>query len=951
MTFRACLPFLCATLLAAAEAPRFERDVLPVFTKYCFTCHGQSSPKLGLDLRTAATAMRGSHNGPVVIKGKPDESLLWKKVSSRAMPPAIYGQKVPDADLETIKAWISAGAPSDEPVGAPARAAAEQRERFELELQPIFKASCMPCHGAQSPAAGLRLIATADVLKGSANGPVIVEGFSERSLLVRRVANHSMPPPGAGKPLTESQVRAIREWIDRGNFSESADSNSADRPFTSLEAPPITASQRQFWAFRKPTAVAPPNVKAKRRVRNAIDNFILAKLESKQLSFSEDVAAAKLARRAYFDLLGLPPTPEQIDEFVSDRAPGAYERLLDRLLASPHYGERWGRQWLDAAGYVDTTGKDFLPAKAEYADGMWRYRDYVIRAFNNDKPWDRFLTEQIAGDELADWRNAPKFTPEIIELLTATGYLRNILDITEEDISNLPVERYEALFKLMEKVSSSTFGLTAGCARCHSHKFDPISQRDYYRMLAVFTTSYNPADWIQPQNRHLYTVSKTDQVEIERRNKEIDAPIVEWQKQLAELRRPYEARVLDEKLKTIPEVLRADTKAALETAADKRDDVQKYLVSKFNKTLAVTSKDTDALLNEPDRAAVAKLDAEVAAAEARKTKLEKIQALWDVGTPPSIRLLQRGSAEAPGPRVTPGFLEILSEPENTDAVKPAQAQGATSGMRLAFAQWLVSPEHPLTARVIVNRIWQGHFGAGLVATPDNFGTSGAPPSHPELLDYLAVDFMKNGWSAKRLHKLIMTSTAYRQSALQGSQPWLEHARTIDPDNALLWRMNLRRLDAETLRDSVIAVSGKLDTTMGGPPIQLEMREDGLQVVSTKEPENAQWRRSVYLTSRRNYPLSFLGVFDFPSIDTNCARRVPSTTPLQSLTLLNDSFVLDAASAFAGRAKENVDAAYRIALSRRPTQQERELAAEYLKSMPFQSLAQTLLMSNEFLYVD
>ncbi|MEP7363924.1 MAG: DUF1553 domain-containing protein [Acidobacteriota bacterium] len=951
MKLRIALPFLLAALGTAAEPPRFEKDVLPVLTKYCFTCHGQSSPKLGLDLRSAATTLRGSHNGPVIIKGKPEESLLWKKVSSRAMPPAIYGQTVPDSDLETIKAWIAAGAPSDEPIGAPARVAAEQHARFEAELKPIFQSSCLPCHGAQAPAAGLRLGTTADLLKGSANGPVIVEGFSERSLLVRRITNHSMPPPGSGKQVSEAQVRIIREWIDRGNFSESVDNNSADRPFTALEAPKIKPEQRDFWAFRKPVATAPPNVKAKARIRTPIDNFVLAKLESKGLSYSSDAENTKLVRRAYFDLLGLPPTPAQIDEFVNDKAPGAYERLIDRLLASPHYGERWGRSWLDAAGYVDTTGKDFNPAKTEFAEGMWRYRDYVIRATNSDKPWDRFLTEQIAGDELADFRSASKFTPEILDLLTATGYLRNILDITEEDISNLPVERYEALFKLMEKVSSSTFGLTVGCARCHSHKFDPISQRDYYRMLALFTTSYNPADWIQPQNRHLYTVSSAEKEAIDKRNQEIDKPITEWKKQLAELRRPYESRLLDEKLKSLPETLRADTKTAIETPADKRDEVQKYLFTKFNKQLEIKTKETDAILSEADKPAVAKLEDEIASAEARKTKLEKVQALWDVGTPPSIRLLQRGSPDAPGPRVTPGFLEILSDPAKTDAIKPDQTQGKTSGIRLAFAQWLVNPEHPLTARVIVNRIWQGHFGTGLVATSDNFGTTGATPSHPELLDYLAVDFVKNGWSAKRLHKQIMLSTAYRQSAVQGPQPWLEHARTIDPDNSLLWRMNLRRLDAEAIRDSVIAASGKLDSTMFGPPIQLEMKDDGLQVVSSKEPESAKWRRSVYLASRRNYPLSFLGVFDFPSIDTNCARRVPSATPLQSLTLMNDEFIWEAAAALASRANDDPATAYKLALARPPTPQELQTAAGYLKSMPFQAFAQALLSSNEFLYVD
>ncbi len=940
-----------ALILPAADEPRFEKDVLPILTKYCFTCHGQSSPKLGLDFRTAASALKGSHNGPVVVQGKPDESLLWKKVSTRQMPPAIYGQKVPDADLETIRNWIAAGARFDAPIGDSARNAADQRARFDRELSPIFQARCVQCHGGEKPAAGLSLHTMSGVLKGSANGPVIVEGFSERSLLVRLVSNRAMPPKGAGMALAEQEVRSIREWIDRGNFAESVSLSSAERPFTPLEAPPVTAEQRKFWAFRKPAAAAPPKVNAQSRVRTPVDNFVLAKLESKGLSYSPDAPDLKLMRRAFLDLIGLPPTPQQIRQFVEDTAPDAYERLVDRLLASPHYGEKWGRQWLDAAGYVDTTGKDFNPVKAEYAVGMWRYRDYVIQSLNNDKAWDRFLTEQVAGDELVDWRAAKQSTPQITELLTATGYMRNILDITEEDISNLPVERYEALFKLVEKVSSSTLGLTMNCARCHSHKFDPIPQRDYYRFLALFTTSYNPTGWVQPQNRHLYTVSAADKEAIDAYNKQFDGPIGEAKKQIAFLRKPYESRLLDGKLKGVPDSLRDDVRTALETPAEKRDDVQKYLFNKFGGELKISPKESEKLLSETDKQAIAKLDADVIALEAKKKKLEMIQALWDVGQPPSIRLLQRGSAEAPGPRVKPGFPEVLTDPAKTDAVKPGEAQGATSGIRLAFAQWLTNPDHPLTARVIVNRIWQGHFGAGIVATPDNFGTMGAPPANQELLDYLAVDFMRTGWSAKRLHKLIMTSTAYRQSAQQRDQPWLEKARTIDPDNQLLWRMNLRRLDAESLRDSVMFAAGKLDPTAGGPPIELEMRSDGLQVVSSKEPESAQWRRSVYLTARRTYPMSFLGVFDYPVIDTHCARRVPSATPLQSLTLLNGDFVWKAAAALAERAESDVERAYLLALSRAPTLRERDIASTYLQSNPFKSFAQALLSSNEFLYVD
>ena len=493
--------------LLHAEAPRFEKDVLPIFKQYCFTCHGQSSPKLGLDLRSAASTLKGSYNGPVIVKGSPEQSLLFQKVSAHAMPPPVYGQKVPDSDIETMKLWIAGGAPADRQ--ASGKEAAEQRARFEKEILPILNARCVQCHGQGKPMAGLDLRTASSLLNGGASGPVVAEGLSEKSLLIRKVASHSMPPPGAGQPLSEAEIRVLREWIDRGNFGDGGEmENSADRPFSPAEAPEITAKQRDFWAFRKPVAAPVPKVRAADRVRSPIDSFVLAKLESQGLSLSSAAPNLTLMRRAYFDLIGLPPTPEEIRTFVADTKPGAYERLIDRLLASPHYGERWARQWLDAVGYVDTTGKDYDAKILELAEGMWLYRDYVVKSINDDKPWDRFLSEQIAGDEMVDWRSAKHFTPQTVELLTATGYMRNILDITWDDIENLPANRFEAIFKLVEKVSSSTLGLTVGCARCHSHKFDPIPQRDYYRFLSLFTTAYNPSDWITPKKRFLWAVSK-----------------------------------------------------------------------------------------------------------------------------------------------------------------------------------------------------------------------------------------------------------------------------------------------------------------------------------------------------------------------------------------------------------------------------------------------------------
>src|SRR5436190_558528 len=542
---------------ARADGPRFEKDVLPIFQHYCFTCHGQSSPKLGLDLRTAASTLKGNYNGPVIVKGSPDKSVLWQKVSAHAMPPPLYGQTVPDSDIEILKRWIAAGAPADHPAGD-GKEAAEQRARFDKEILPVLTARCVQCHGQNKPMAGLDLRSAASLLKGSNSGPVVAEGLSEKSLLIRKVASHAMPPPGAGQPLSESEIRVLREWIDRGQFEGEEVDNSLERPFSPAEAPEVTAKQRDFWAFRIPVAAAVPKVRAADRVRSPIDSFILAKLESQGLGMSPDAAGLTLLRRATFDLIGLPPTPEEVRNFQTDTKPGAYERLVDRLLASPQYGVRWGRHWLDAAGYIDTTGKDFDAKRLELAEGMWRYRDYVVESINKDKPWDKFLAEQIAGDEMIDWRSAKHYTPRMIELLTATGYMRSILDITWDDIENLPVNRFEALFKLIEKVSSSTMGMTMACARCHTHKFDPIPQRDYYRFLSLFTTAYNPYDWIKPKDRYLWAVSKDDKEEIDRYNAEIDRPVAELTKQLAALRRPYEERLLSEKLKSLPEAIRQD---------------------------------------------------------------------------------------------------------------------------------------------------------------------------------------------------------------------------------------------------------------------------------------------------------------------------------------------------------------------------------------------------------
>ena len=595
----------------AAQAVTFERDVLPIFTANCLSCHGGTSiyTQAGLDLRTINSVMRGSLNGAVVVKGSPEKSLLYQKVSTRAMPPVAFKLTLTDIQIETIRKWIEAGAPSEKP--AEKTDPDEELTRFEKQALPILSAKCVSCHGAGTPMASLDLRTLDSVLKGGITGPVVMEGASDKSMLIRNILSSKMPPPGTNTPVTAAELETLRQWIDKARFTARPQVAAIRETFTPAEAPEVTEKDRQSWAFRKPVAQPVPKVKNQQRVRTPIDAFVLAKLEAKGLNLSAEASSQTLMRRAYMDLIGLPPTPEEMKAYAADTRPGAYERLIDRLLASPQYGERWGRHWLDATGYTDVTGADIFLETIEVHEGMWRYRDYVVRSFNEDKPYDRFVTEQLAGDELVDWRNAKKFTPQILDSLTATGYLRSVYDHTDADIVNLPHERYEVLFHVAEKVSSSLLGLTVGCARCHSHKYDPIPQRDFYRFLSIFAPAYNPWNWTQPKNRVLATVSPSDEEEIKRHNADLDKPIADLQKELATLLKPYQERLLDAKLQTLPAEIRAETKAALDTPADKRDDVQKFLVKKFGDSLKVKPEDVEKALKEADATAKAKIDRQI----------------------------------------------------------------------------------------------------------------------------------------------------------------------------------------------------------------------------------------------------------------------------------------------------------------------------------------------------
>ncbi len=625
----------------------------------------------------------------------------------------------------------------------------------------------------------------------------------------------------------------------------------------SAEPPSQPSAHWAFQAIRHPPA---PSVRHKERLRTPVDYFVEAALEGQGLTLGESADRATLLRRLAFDLTGLPPTPSEIQAFLADRSPDAYERRVEQYLASPHYGERWGKYWLDAAGYADSNGYFSADSDRPLA---YRYRDYVINSFNRDKPYDRFIREQLAGDELAGYAPGKEVTPEMVEPLVATHFLRNAPDGTGESDGNPDeqrTDRFTVLEGNLQNVMNCLLGITIQCTRCHSHKFEPITHEEYYRLQAVFFPAYCPERWIKPNDR-VVTIGKRSK---------------------------------------------------------------------------------------------------------GKEPAEKLAVLIETDPhPPIHHVLRRGLHNAPGREVQPGVPAALCTSGNSYHLE-AQLKGSiSSGRRSAFARWVTSPENPLFARVLVNRVWQHHFGTGIIATPDNLGQSGAKPTHPDLLDYLASGFIRSGWSIKTLHRLILTSAVFRQSSARR-----EDAFRVDPDNRLLWRYPLRRLDAESLRDAMLAVSGELDDKAGGPFVPATRKPDGRIVVEEKTA--GARRRSVYLQQRRSQVVTLLALFDAPSMTTNCSARTISTVPLQSLALLNDDFVQARAAGLARRLgreagtseEKRLALAFQLVFNRPPTGEEQSAARRFLAEQRklltqekrdaervWTDFCQMLLASNAFLYVE
>jgi mono/diheme cytochrome c family protein len=849
----------------------------------------------------------------------------------------------------------------------------EEPVLFENQVRPLLKAHCFECHGDGTKLKGgldLRLRRT--ISEGGDSGPAVVPGKAADSLLIRRVRSGEMPP--GKRKLTKSEIAVLERWIAGGAVVSHAEPQELPTGFS------LSPLDLEHWAFQPIRPISPPSEgRSGNRsvVRNPIDAFLLAKLEAKGLSFGPEADRRTLIRRASFDLLGLPPTPVEVEAYVGDASGDAYEKMIDRLLASPHYGERWGRHWLDVAGYADSegfSGTDPVRATA------YRYRDYVIRMFNADRPWNEFIVEQLAGDELVrpPYETLP---PGELDKLIATGFLRMAPDGTASPGVDVKAASNQNVADTIQIVATSLMGLTLHCAQCHNHRYDPIPQADYYHVRAIFEPALNVKSWRTPAGREVPLFKDEDRRKADAIEKEAQKIDAERSGKL----KGYIAATFEKQLAKLPKELHERARAMHATAPAKRSAEQQKLLMQYP-FLNVT----DGSLYLYDSKAAANLKqyaTQAAKLRATKPVPEYVRALTEpAGAVPVTYRFERGDYESPKEAVGPASLLILDRFGLRQLPAKDRALPST-GRRLAFARSLVSGKHPLTARVLVNRFWMHHFGKGIVGTPGDFGLLGERPTHPELLDWLACDFMDGGWRLKRLHRLIMTSTAYRQAAQR--RPELER---IDPDNRLLGRMPVRRLEAETIRDAMLAVSGALNDKAFGPPVPVTHDEIG-QVVIGKDIRNPgdgtpmgkvaalggeEFRRSVYIQVRRSLPLAMLETFDAAMATPNCEARSFSTVATQALLLMNNRQVLEQAALFAQRVRRQAGAdaraqvvlAWRLAYAAEPTAEEIEGATSFLarqtahfgaqKRGPadpepaLQALAsfcQALLGSNRFLYVD
>ena len=801
---------------------------------------------------------------------------------------------------------------------------------FESDVKPLLQSHCLKCHGdPKKPKGDLFLGARDGLLTGGESGPAVSLDSPERSLLLEAVNYDGYEMPPSGK-LPQASIDVLARWIDMGlpwTPGEILSQEANDEQ----HAPVVNDEAKRFWSFQPPSRPSPPPVSSP-WIKTPVDQFVLQRLHDAGLKPAPPASKTALLRRVYYDLIGLPPTPAEVAAFLADDAPGAFERVVDQLLDSPHYGERWGRHWLDLVRYAETNSYERDGPKPF----VWRYRDYVIRSFNEDKPYDQFVTEQLAGDELDN------VTPDSI---TATGFYR--LGIWQDEPVDHEQELFEDLDDLVRTTGELFLGVTIGCARCHDHKIDPIPQADYYRLLAFF------------RNVRRFGVRAHETV--------VDASV---------------RSLVDEEEKQRHERLVAqderETKQ-VESALGKLDErIKKDLVGVENddwKTEAarveIAKSRIGKILSEEEFAQYLELTSKRDELRAsRPPGLEQALCVKEHGREcPPTHVLMRGNAHAAGDEVHPGFPAVLSPPD--PAIVPPPEPVQSTGRRLALARWLTSPDNPLTGRVMVNRIWHYHFGRGIVRSTSDFGYQGSLPTHPQLLDWLATEFVEGGWRIKRMHKLILLSSTYQMSSQAD-----ERALATDPLNNHLWRFDMRRLSAEEIRDSVLALNGSLNRDkMFGPSVYVEIPKEVLAGQSRpgadwgKSTPEDQARRSIYIHVKRSLVVPMIASFDGADTDASCPVRFVTTQPTQALGLLNSEFINQQAAVFADYLRENaghdvtaqVALALRRTIQREPTSKEIERGVALVKTLrrDYQlsdraAMQQFCVMAynlNEFMYLD
>lgn len=778
---------------------------------------------------------------------------------------------------------------------------------FSREVKPILARRCFACHGPESGEGGLRLDGREHALAELDSGLLaIVPEDAARSELIARITaeDESLRMPPEGKPLSAHEVDVLRRWIDEG------------------------AEYQKHWAFVPPVKREPAAMEGdlKSWVQTPIDAFVLAQLEANNLTPAPQADKRTLCRRAYFDLTGLPPTEQQLEEFLSDESEGAWERLIDQLLASPHYGERWGRHWLDLVRFAETNSFERDGGKPN----AWKYRDYVLRSFNADKPYDQFVREQLAGDELEEVTQ---------DSILATGYYR--LGIWDDEPADPVQARSDEMDDLIATTSQAFLGLTVGCARCHDHKIDPIPQKDYYGLAAFFADVTSYGDRGDQTGNNQWDLSSPEDAAARRQLKE--------QEQLIERE-----------------------KVSMEEVGVKRMEAPDQRRSETHEREALLSEKLQAHLNASEWALYQETLARLEAARKELRRLDEPESALALAKcqarPEPTHLNVRGNPHVPGDVVEPHFPQLFGAETPTIPQAPAGARSA--GRRKILADWIASDDNLLTSRVIANRVWQHHFGRGIVRSANNFGELGDVPTHPELLDWLAIWLTEHEWKLKPLHRLIMTSSVYQMSSQANEQ-----ALAADPLNDHLWRFDMRRLGAEELRDAMLSASGQLNLALYGPSFYPQM---SAEVLATQSMPGHGWgesspeersRRSVYIFVKRSLLTPLLTAFDFPDVDASCEARFNTTQPGQALSLLNGEFAHEQARHLAERVRAEagdepraqVARAIEITLGRQATSEEIADGLDLLQQItkahdqePPEALRYWCLVAlnqNEFLYLD